>query len=306
MEERRSGQSGEPHDLVSQEGSSRRVLIGWIQIAGLAVLLAIVLKAFVIDVCRVPSESMEDTVLPGDFLLIDKVAYGAATPDHIPFTSVSLPSFRLPGVTRPKRGDVLVFTFPGERDEVLPSHQIKLVKRCIGLPGDTIRIVDRRVFVNGTPLPLPPRCSPDSSGLVPAGVPDNRMFPSGQGFNPDNYGPVVVPKRDDVIKLSDLSIDRWKTLIAREGHTVDVSADGQVLVDHEPARTYRVMQDYLFVMGDNRGNSLDSRYWGFVPEKRLIGRALFVYWSWEERAAQSGFLARLSAVRWGRIGTIVR
>ena len=123
---------------------------------GFAVLLAFVLKIFVVDVYRVASSSMENTVLSGDFLLINKIAYGALTPPRIPFTSIEIPSLKVPGLTTPEWVDVVVFRYPGDQYEVRPSLEVNFVKRCIALPGDTVSVIDRRVSVNGHLLPQPP------------------------------------------------------------------------------------------------------------------------------------------------------
>ncbi len=275
----------------------------WARIGILAVLLALGLKMFVIDVCRVPTPSMENTVLPGDFLLINRLAYGGQTPDYLPFTSVRLPSLRLPPVTRPRRGDVVVFKPPARYRSLITSSSAKLVKRCVGLPGDTVRIRNRQVFINGTILPAPPDCRPDNSAVLPEGVADNRTFPSDGGFNADNYGPVVVPRAGDTLALAPGTAAWWRDVLVQEGH--HVATDGsEVLVDGVPRRSYCLTEDYYFMLGDNRGNSLDSRFWGFVPERDLIGRAWFIYWSWD--GAGIGFFSRLFSIRWERIGTIIR
>jgi signal peptidase I len=106
----------------------------------ITLLVALVLKLFVVEAYRIPSTSMENTLQVGDFLLVNKLAYGLHTPRRIPFTSTSLSSFTLPLFRGVHRGDVVVFEFPGGRDEVKPSESVNYIKRCIGLPGDTVEI----------------------------------------------------------------------------------------------------------------------------------------------------------------------
>ena len=170
-----------------------------------AIVLTLGLRAFVIQAFRIPSESMYDTLLKGDFLFVNKFEYGP----KIPFTHL-----RLPGLHQPKRGDVIVFQFPQN-----PSQDF--IKRCIATGGQTVQVVDKKVYVDGVELREP---------YVKHTDPEIR--PAGYDFR-DNYGPFTVPP-----------------------HT-------------------------LFMMGDNRDNSNDSRYWGPVDMDLVKGRAMFLYWSWD-------------------------
>jgi signal peptidase I len=131
------------------------------------------------------------------------------------------------------------------------------------------------------------------------------MFPQGSTFSNVDYGPIIVPKQGNIVKLEPATIAQWRMLIEREGHTVR-TADNMILIDGIAASTYRVRQNYYFVLGDNRDNSMDSRYWGFVPDDHLIGEALFVYWSWNTEVSVSNISEKLSTIRWKRIGTLIR
>ncbi len=168
-----------------------------------AVALTFVLRAFVIQAFRIPSESMVKTLLVGDFLFVNKFEYGP----KIPFTHV-----RLPGIAKPKRGDVIVFQYP-------PDPSKDYIKRCIATEGQTIEVRDKDVWVNGVKLvePYVQHISPDT-------------LPASQSPR-DNMAPVTVPPNS------------------------------------------------LFMMGDNRDNSADSRFWGFVPMDNVKGRAMFIYYS---------------------------
>jgi signal peptidase I len=296
------GQTEDPTDFLGISRKPRTL----ITISISALLLVITAKTFVVEAFRIPSTSMENTLMAGDFLFVNKFIYGVHTPNALPFTSVKIPSVRLPGLTSPHRGDVIVFLFPGDRDEVSPLQNINYVKRCIGIPGDTISIVDKKVYVNGSEVPLPEHAIVNDESDFSAREPYPWIFPKGSSFNPDFYGPLVVPYKGMVINLNMKTIEPWLTFIEREHHTVAIENDGTVLIDGVPSTQYIVQDNYLFVMGDNRDNSLDSRFWGFVPEKNVIGKAVLIYWSWDTSDSQSDFWEKLTDIRWSRIGTWVR
>uniref|UniRef100_A0A832I1X4 Signal peptidase I n=1 Tax=Eiseniibacteriota bacterium TaxID=2212470 RepID=A0A832I1X4_UNCEI len=202
-------------------GQRRSTLREYVEAALWALVLTLVLRAFVIQAFRIPSESMRDTLLIGDFLFVNKFEYGP----KIPFTHV-----RLPGLRAPRRGDVIVFQYPQN-----PSQDY--IKRCIATGGETVQIVNKRVIVDGDTLREPyVRFESDD---VRGGAFDSR----------DNFGPFTVPAGE------------------------------------------------LFMMGDNRDNSSDSRVWGTVPMDYVKGRALFLYWSWD---------AERFRPRWNRLFRPVR
>jgi signal peptidase I len=127
---------------------------------------------------------------------------------------------------------------------------------------------------------------------------------------------VVVPKKGDVISLTPENLERWDTFIRREGHSVERDPRGAILIDGKASSTYTVERNYLFAMGDNRDNSLDGRFWGFVPEENLIGTPMIVYWSWDPdkpildltsvKSIFTGFVDKCGSIRFGRIGTLVK
>jgi signal peptidase I len=195
---------------------------------------------------------MEDTLLVGDFLLVNKFVYGIRTPDWIgiPFTKIgfSLPSKRLGGPRQVQSGDIIVFKYPLD-----PS--LNYIKRCIAGPGQTVEIKGRALYVDGVLFPDPPHSKFTSQGPLPAEVRERGIFaPSGARWNRDNYGPLTVPP----------------------GH--------------------------YFVMGDNRDSSADSRYWGFLTEKDIVGQALVIYFSWNKHAPLYKFYEK---IRWGRIANMI-
>jgi signal peptidase I len=293
----------EQHPPVGEETLATRAR-EYLKTVLVTLLVALFLKSFVVEAFRIPSGSMEETLQVGDFLLVNKLAYGIRTPRFIPLTSFTIPTLYMPLFKHVQRGDVLVFEFPGSSDTGELDRPVNYIKRCIGLPGDVVEIQDGQVFVNGVSLGAPPTARVnDGSGISHRRSP---LFPWGAGFTEDHYGPLRVPKKGDRVELTADNLSFWRSLILREGHALAVDSQGVVLVDGKPTTSYFVQSNYYFVMGDNRRNSLDSRYWGFVPEENLIGEALLVYWSWDPDVAASNLWEKLKSIRWNRIGTLIR
>jgi signal peptidase I len=258
-------------------------------VAAVTFLCALFLKFFVIGAYHIPSGSMQNTLLAGDYVLVNKFIYGVKAPRYVPFSSISLPFNSLPAIADPRIGDVLVFEIPTGGHDNDARESVKYVKRCIAGPGDTVLIKSREVRVNGVAVPLPPEAKSGGPEREPVG----------------DFGPVVVPKRGQSVHLTQENIYRWKNVIVGEGHDVAVGPDGAIILDGTRADSYRIAKDYYFVLGDYREISFDSRLLGYVPADRIIGKAILIYWSCAE-AKGNGFSDRLSVIRWGRIGTIVR
>ncbi len=196
------------------------------------------IRSFVIQAFKIPTGSMEDTLLVGDFLLVNKFVYGA----KVPFTDI-----RLPGYKDPQPGNIIVFKYP--RDP-----ELDYIKRLIAIEGQTIEIKDKQLYIDGQRFDNPTHSRFDSMLIESKGVYENGIFPPRSNFNKDNYGPIAVPN----------------------GH--------------------------YFVMGDNRDNSLDSRYWGFLPKENLVGEALIIYWSWDPSVPLYNIISK---VRWSRIANLI-
>jgi signal peptidase I len=179
------------------------------------------------------------------------------------------------------------------------------LKRCIALPGDIVRIDQRVVFVNGKRLQNPDHAKFLRPASQPADYWSPYIFPRGAKFNEDNYGPIVVPQRGMTLVLNPGTFPPWETFIRREGHAVAM-AGGKVLIDGRETSRYTVSRDYVFAMGDNRDNSLDSRFWGFVPLEDVIGTPILVYWSWDPQIPIYDLYAKIRSINLRRIGTIVR
>jgi signal peptidase I len=221
----------------------------WAKSLFIALALFLVVRAFVVEAFKIPTGSMERTLLVGDFLLVNKLVYGA----EIPFTN-----HRLPAVRIPHRGDVMVFRWPED-----PSKDF--VKRVVGVPGDTLAMRDGVLVLNGR--------EQRESYVVHN---DPGADPAGEAFRWQDT--VLVRTAEAAHAGYHPSRNNWGPLIV-------------------PNKSY-------FVLGDNRDNSLDSRYWGFVPDSLVRGRPMLVYYSYAPDSAQS--LAWLTRVRWQRLGERVR
>ena len=222
-----------------------------------ALAIFLILRAFLIEAYRIPSGSMVPTLLVGDWLFVNKAIYGA----HIPFSNSSLPAYR-----EPRRGDVVVFVSPYQADEAARGNDPTptLVKRLVGLPGDTLYMRKGVLYVNG----IAQRQGYGAAQVVPevANFPDTLFWWQKKvGLKSSRFGAAPAqPTHDD-----------WGPLV--------------------------VPPHKLFMMGDSRYNSKDSRYWGFVPRENVRGRPLFVYYSYNADDSDRP-LPALTDIRWSRIG----
>ncbi|MCB0731169.1 MAG: signal peptidase I [Ignavibacteriae bacterium] len=271
-----------------------------------AAIAALLIKTFLIETSRVPTGSMEKTIMVGDFLFVNKFIYGSSSPRNIPFTNVVLPYFQLPAISEPEKGDIIVFEYPGDRDVITPTEILNYVKRCVGEPGDTIEIKNKVVYVNGKELHKPSHIQYLMPRILPKSYTRPDIFPKGSGWNKDQYGPLVIPKKGDKIKLTAENIEIYRTLINRTYSKEVVSVqNGSVLINGKVVDEYEIPQDYYFAMGDNRDDSADSRYWGFVPREKIVGEALMIYWSWNPNISFGDFFKLLGSTRFNRIAKLV-
>ncbi len=275
-----------------------------------AALIAFIIRTFFFEAFRIPSGSMKNTLLVGDHLFVNKIGYFIETPKYIPFTEIPIPHIHLK-TWSVNRGDVVVFEYPGDRDEVVP-HELKVnyIKRCIGLPGDVIQIKNKQVYVNGAIFPNPSESILEQD-TEKAGLVDPRIFPHGAQWNKDNFGPIKIPKAGEVIPINKDNVDQWEVFIEREGHKVELGMNDQIMIDGKAATEYKVQRDYLWMMGDNRDDSEDSRFWGFAPMDNVVGSGFVVYWSWYNpptAGSGDGFdpdEVQKTHIRWDRIGHLI-
>jgi len=178
----------------------------------IALLLALLIRTFIIQAFKIPSGSMENTLLIGDHILVSKFSYGTHIPNEIPFLDIKLFDDIVLFSKVPQRGDIIVFKFP--KDE-----RRDFIKRVIGLPGDFLEVRRQKIYIND-------KLYEDTHARHTDPASNDSLVPR------DDFGPVLVP------------------------------------------------EEYVFVMGDNRENSQDSRYWGFLNVKKIRGKALMIYWSW--------------------------
>lgn len=365
----------------------------WISSILFAVVAATIVHTYVMQPFTIPTSSLEKTLLVGDYLFVSKFHYGARTPitsiafpmvhDTIPGVGIksywnkpSIPYFRIPGFQDIDRNDIVVFNWPvdtvrmfrdrsGRRYDKPVDKKSNYVKRAVGMPGDSLEIIDGKIYINNQPLQLPDRAKPQYSYqgitkgqgfdpytmykmyditdgfyydpnshqffikalteenferlknhpnvasieriVAPAGEKENEIFPNNRkvDWNRDNFGPVYIPKEGETVEIDLQSFPLYRQIIetyeGREmGRERKLTVSGnQVLLNGEPIDSYTFEQDYYFMMGDNRHNSEDSRYWGYVAENHVVGKPVFIWLSLDPNA--SG----LSKIRWDRMFTTV-
>lgn len=240
------------------------------------VLTAFVVKLFILDATYIPSRSMMDVLLPGDYVLINKFLFGARTPPALSGKSGPLPSLSFPAVRDPRRGDILVFWFPSATGGGGLGSGGQFVKRCIAVPGDSLLIEAGVVWVNGRQMAL---LEGDASTRIGC----------------------RIPRPGDSVTVNDRTPGIVRELALR-GRDLSGVENGATAV---PA-TYAVASEFYFVLGDRTSLSLDSRHWGLIPREWIVGTPLGIYWSAEPESAGGGLSSRLHGIRWSRLGRLVR
>ncbi|HDR89047.1 MAG TPA: signal peptidase I [Bacteroidetes bacterium] len=357
----------------------------WVEAITGAVIVAYLIRIFLVEAFTIPTPSMEKTLYTGDYLFVSKLAYGPRLPitplafpfthNILPFTRNTpsyldwpdLPYKRLEGFGEVRRNDILVFNFPAGDSVILEypeynyydmvqeygntevSKRFRIhtrpvdrrdhyVKRCVGLPGDTLTIRAGTVYINGAPLEEPAEIihrylietfrRPLSRSLfnewgielspgqrirqtgpmlfqvsltraqaaalsvkehiihikpmiTPDSIPNPFVYPHDTAcqWNSDHFGPLLIPARGDVIPLND---DTWRLyrFILEHHEGLDIQKTGKgFTVNGKPAGSVMFRQNYYFMLGDNRDNSSDSRFWGPVPENHLVGKAVLIWLS---------------------------
>jgi signal peptidase I len=324
-------------DTAAEKPALRRRLIQLLKLLFWPLLVWLLVRTFFFQVITIPSGSMHNSLFEGDYVYINKLAFGG----RVPFTPLSvpgsnayagwlqLPYMRLWGYADVQRNDVLVFNSPLQNEKPIDQRQ-QLIKRCVAIPGDTLFIRNDSLFVNGKAAVIPEsvlfryeittaapadttafyklgvrslqgianatrfrlslsRAQADavsklsiiktSRPAVPdSGQYDPDIFPHQprHRWNSGHFGPVLIPKKGMILQLNAENAGIYKTIIEQhEGNTLVIKGDS-ILINKKPVTTYTFRSDYFFVMGDNRNDSKDSRFWGFVPEDHLIGKASYI------------------------------
>ena len=244
---------------------------------------------------------MARTLLSGDYLFINKFCYGVYSPRTIPFTDSRIPFLKfLPGYATPSVDDIIVFELPVVSPDAVPQYY---VKRIAALPGQTVEIAQKRVYINGTRRQELER-STDAPALLRGEV-ELGIFPKGKPYNRDWWGPEVVPFKGMRIEITLNNLDDWRSFLEQEGHPIRFSREGNIVVEGIKGTEYIVEKNYYFVLGDNRDNSEDSRYLGYVSASDIIGTPLFLYWSWDSSVPFSSLFRLLRSIRWERLFSAV-
>lgn len=351
----------------------------WREAIVFAVVVASLFRWSLAEAFVIPTSSMENSLLVGDYLWVSKIHYGTRTPRtplQVPLTHqkiwgteipsyldwIQLPSYRLPGFRKVKRGEPVVFNTP--KDLLDPTERpvdlkTYLVKRCVAIGGDVIEIKNQQVFINGEPMVNPPgmkfryqvitkeilqprtleKLELDSEDFwflgktndgkavysmlltqqqlndvnaalykvsVESASDDKGSFPlyptmMNSTWTLNNYGPLTIPQKGMTIVVNDSTLNFYGEFIEKyEGHKSVNISNGQLEIDGQSLTSYTFQQDYYFMMGDSRDNSIDSRYWGLVPEDHILGKPLFIWFSVNKDGKW------LDKVRWERLFTGIK
>ena len=303
------------------------------------VVIVLTLKVTIFELYIVPTGSMENTIMTGDFLAGNRFVYGMRTPEWIgiPYTDIGfdIPSIKFPSFREPKKGDIIIFKFPRDVRQ-------KYVKRCVAEPGDILEIKDKIIYINEEPYLLPKAGKFLSQELSETFLQQDIFL--GNYGNKDHFNKIRIPKKGDIIEISPANAKLLLHIMLLDGHEVKLVKDsksylftmvspdelyrrkgkasvyspyfpdgnllvpwsinnlpnGSLYINDKPIsnlKEYVVEKDYYWAMGDNRDDSLDSRFWGFVPRDYILGEALFSYFSLDLNSW---------VPRFGRIGTILQ
>ncbi len=360
---------------------SRTELGEWVSSIVFAIVAATLVHTYFMQPYTIPTSSLEKSLLVGDFLFVSKFHYGARLPlttvaapmvhDSLPLTKKrsylkkpQLPYFRIPGFEKIKRNEIVVFNWPTDtvrffrdRSNIHIDKPIdkksNYVKRCVGIAGDSLEIIDGYIYINGERTVLPDRAKPqyyhsvNTNGqflsnttlrryevtesnadhtllnltdknarklknnplvksvtkiLEPRGNYNAGIFPHSAQYawSVDNYGPIYIPEAGKTVDLNSASLPFYKRIIeVYENNNLTVNGD-EIFINGKLVTTYTFKQDYYWMMGDNRHNSEDARYWGYVPFDHVVGKPVFIWFSWDTNGQGIA-----NKIRWNRVFTTV-
>ena len=382
----------------------------WEEAITFAIIAATLIHVFFIQPFTIPTSSMEKSMLVGDFLLVSKMNYGANipnTPIFLPFMhqkipgTKSIPSYskliqlgynRLPGFQEIQNEDIVVFNFPADTiiDKIPFDKKMNYVKRCVGIAGDSLQIIDKDIYINNKKVHKDSTIQkqfqyyivPNENAQINSSIIQNletlliendietyaqyqssrkteflkptkkrkiekktnsklrntglfivfltdlekdiiakkiekwfsfkeeqlskNLFPKTlkKNWNTDNYGPIYIPKKGDILELNDSTIHFYKKIIEDyENNTLEV-INAEYYINNTKTNTYEFQMNYYWMMGDNRHNSEDSRVWGFVPENHIVGKPIFTWLSLNYNAIHKKSLkSKLGIIRWKKLFT---
>lgn len=357
----------------------------WFDAIVFALFAATIIRSFFIEAYTIPTPSMEETLMVDDYLFVSKLNYGPRVPitpvffplahNTLPFIGGNsylswpqLPYFRLPGWQKIRNNDIVVFNWPADEGRPVDRKE-NYIKRCIAIPGDSMRIVNRDVYINGRLMPHAPKyqtsytlivdpkiiaadgfpfdkqtraklsinTAPAVEDIPPQSINfnekthlvemaiymtdetaqklndfseiravlpninpkdsfDPEMFPRYPElrWNRDNFGPVYIPRKGDKIAMTTANYYIYQTAIRTYENNPNLRMEGGVVyIGDRVIKEYQFKMDYYFMMGDNRHNSSDSRYWGLVPEDHIVGKPVLIWLSLDPNKKFS--------VRWNRM-----
>ncbi|MBI5540782.1 MAG: signal peptidase I [Bacteroidia bacterium] len=321
----------------------------WLKAIFIAVLFLIVIRIFAFQSFVVSDSKMESTLFPGDYVVINKLGYGSRLPITLlsfPFVGstfsfsdskayselIQLPYFRFPGFSDISRNDIVFFNYPLEKNIPI-DKRTQILKRCVALPGDTLAIVDKKVFVNRICINDATDCNyryrvvsnnilPNSffekykineGGLISEdniynffitratsdsivndsnikqinliklrkGDSNNPYFPQSENikWSLDYFGPITIPEKGKKVTLNYENIELYRAVIDDYENNNIFIKNKKIFINNIETSEYIFKMDYYFMLDDNRDNGKDSRYWGFVPENHIIGKAGFIWFS---------------------------
>ena len=249
------------------------------------VVLTIIMKVFLFATFKIPSESMEPSIIPGDHILVSKLLLGPRLYENFGFLNgKSTKMKRIRGFSKVKRNDVIVFDFPyNTPDKIRQGGNVFYVKRCVAIPGDTFFIENGIYKVKGVN---------DSFGSVEwqkelsekdeSSFTDEYWytFPKDSTHFPwtiKNFGPIYVPAKGDNIQIDSMSVLLYKNLIEYETGKSIFTKNGIIYLGDSIIHCYTFLQDYYFMAGDLIFASIDSRYWGLLPDDLIVGKAVIIW-----------------------------
>lgn len=315
----------------------------WITAIGLALIAVLFIRVFVISPFVIPSQSMENTLFPGDYILVSKWQHGARLPryplqwskkgEETAFLDwIDLGYTRMPAISSIERNELIAFNYPIDKRAGI-DHKTTMLKRAIGMPGDTISVYKGQVYVNNKIFTNSPHTkhyyvlitnNKSSKVLFPEHSNPERIAQNSWKLeltkkaaealskhdevitleqiveNPKHYNPdvypsdealawnahyidqLIVPKKGQQIELNARNFNIYQTIIYNYEHQHIQLKNNRIYINQQETKSYTFQSDYYWMLGDNRDNSLDSRFWGVIPENHIIGKVNAVLFSWDK------------------------